>query len=113
MRQANEREDQVEGVQNSGKSSTGVRGPTIVSLPRLARWDTIDPAQLAKQHTLCALIWTAAGMQVGRGREGARKDGEWEGGSKRIMGEGERDRGEGASDDARQGESVSGGKGVG
>ena len=26
----------------------------------LARRDTIDPVKLAKQHTLCALIWTAA-----------------------------------------------------
>ena len=31
--------------------------------------------------------------------EGARKDGGWEGGSKGRMGEGERDRGEGGSDD--------------
>ena len=50
-------------------------------------------------------------MQAGRGRGGARKDGVWEGGSKVRVG---RERGiegiEGGSDDARQGESISGGR---
>ena len=71
----------------------------IVSEPRTDRRYTIDSLQLAKQHKRCTLIWTA---EV-RGREGARKDGGWEGGSKESMGgikgrEGYR--GEG-SDDAR------------
>ena len=64
------------------------RDPAIVSLPRLARRDTIDSVQLAKHHTRCRLNWTAdAGRQAGEawkergrmedGREGAR--GEWGG----------------------------------
>ena len=43
------------------------RDPTIVSLPRLARGDTIDAVHLAKQHIRCALIWTSAGRQAGMG----------------------------------------------
>ena len=67
--------------------------------------------QLAKQHALCALIWMAAdiqaGMRPGRSKEGWRV-GEREQGED---GEAERDRGwEGGSVDARQGESVSGGR---
>ena len=85
------------------------RDPTIVSLPRLDRCDTIDSVNLVKQNIRCAVIWTAAGRLAGGGMEGARKDGEWEGGSKGRMGEGEWGRGEGGSDDARQGENVSGG----
>ena len=80
-------------------------------MPRLARRETIDPVLLAKQHALCALSWTAAGMQAGRGREGARTDGGWEERSKVRMGRERRIQGrEGGSDDARQGESVSGGR---
>ena len=64
------------------------RDPAIVSLPRLARHDTIDQALLAKQYTLCALISTAAGIQTGRGpgrskegwRVGGRKQGDNGGG---------------------------------
>ena len=69
----------------------------------MVRRYTIDSVQLAKQQTRCTLICTAAG------REGAMKYGGWEDGSEGGNKGGIEGR-EGVSDDARQGESVSGGR---
>ena len=79
----------------------------------LDRRDRIDPVQLAKQHILCALIWTAVGMQAGR-RPGRSKEGWRVGGRERGEdGEGRGVEGrEGGSDDARRGERASVEEGV-
>ena len=76
---------------NSGplKENLLLAGPRIVSLPRLARRDTIDTVQLAKYHAPCTLNWTAeAGRQVGREarKERGRMEDGREGGNKGRVG---------------------------
>ena len=73
----------------------------------MARRYTIESVQLGKQHTRCTLILTVAGRQAGNER------GRVDGGREEASGGGREGGTEGmerGSDDARQGESVGGGR---